>query len=475
MKRLLLAIVLAVVCPLIAQASHIHSTKAEQTLEQMIDRSGLISRLTVNGQTTDSVSPGNQGRLIYDRTNQCFAISENSGAYGCLVSSGSTSSFTPGSVIFAGSTGELAQDNANFFWNDTLNALQVGPQPLSFIGTALNWNSIEGDSSASYGVVNSYESTNTISIVGLYNWGKSKHTSGFRGSLYGMISEAVHSGAGTVSAIVGAYIAGSKNSGAGAATITYGLITYAQSNAGDLQSIYVSGGGAGAGAVNNYGIYIDAMSGATNNWAILTAGTTRSSFGGSVGIGTTTPTNILSFGGNAARIVWMERHTTSNTAGNNLTVQAGGATSAATDKGGGELKLTGGTATGTGGSVVSIYTSLIGTTGTSDNAVAERFRIDTDGHMEMSGSAPTVSACGTDPAIVGVDNVGRVTVGTGGVAASCTVTFNKTWTNKPACIVDHEGAILLIRAVATTTTLTIDSSTPLTASMDINYICLGRR
>ena len=33
---------------------------------------------------------------------------------------------------------------------------------------------------------------------------------------------------------------------------------------------------------------------------------------------------------------WMERHTTANTAGNTLTVQAGGATSGATDKAGGD-------------------------------------------------------------------------------------------------------------------------------------------
>jgi len=33
--------------------------------------------------------------------------------------------FTPGSVLFAGSTGLPAQDNANFFWNDTNNTLAV--------------------------------------------------------------------------------------------------------------------------------------------------------------------------------------------------------------------------------------------------------------------------------------------------------------------------------------------------------------
>ncbi len=36
-----------------------------------------------------------------------------------------TGLFTPGSVIFAGATGALTQDNANFFWNDTLNVLST--------------------------------------------------------------------------------------------------------------------------------------------------------------------------------------------------------------------------------------------------------------------------------------------------------------------------------------------------------------
>jgi hypothetical protein len=34
-------------------------------------------------------------------------------------------SFTPGSVIFAGATGALAQDNSNFFWDDTNHGLKI--------------------------------------------------------------------------------------------------------------------------------------------------------------------------------------------------------------------------------------------------------------------------------------------------------------------------------------------------------------
>lgn len=67
---------------------------------------------------------------------------------------------------------------------------------------------------------------------------------------------------------------------------------------------------------------------------------------GNVGIATLVATHILSLGGNAARTFWMQRHTTANTAGNTLTVQAGGATSGATDKAGGNLRLKPGTRRG---------------------------------------------------------------------------------------------------------------------------------
>jgi len=50
------------------------------------------------------------------------------GAWRTLVPTGA-GAFTAGSVIFAGSTGALAQDNANFFWNDANNALGIGAAP----------------------------------------------------------------------------------------------------------------------------------------------------------------------------------------------------------------------------------------------------------------------------------------------------------------------------------------------------------
>jgi hypothetical protein len=91
------------------------------------------------------------------------------------------------------------------------------------------------------------------------------------------------------------------------------------------------------------------------------------------------------------------------------------------------------------------------------------------------GTTPTIGTCGTSPAIgVGsTDSNGFMTVGTGGIATSCAITFGHTWTRAPSCVCNNQGAILLLRAVATTTVLTCDAATPITASGRIDYHCFG--
>jgi len=96
---------------------------------------------------------------------------------------------------------------------------------------------------------------------------------------------------------------------------------------------------------------------------------------GNVGIGTTTPSSILAFGGNSARVVSLERHTTANTAGNTLTITAGGATSGATDKAGGALILQGGLSTGSAESGVTIQGVVAGASGTTDRIQTTAIRV----------------------------------------------------------------------------------------------------
>ena len=91
-------------------------------------------------------------------------------------------------------------------------------------------------------------------------------------------------------------------------------------------------------------------------------------------LGSSSPTKDFSFGGQAARTIWMERETTSSTAGNNLNVQAGGAVASGTNLAGGSLNLVGGTSTGTGISSVTMQTSNAGSSGTGDNAATTDFQ-----------------------------------------------------------------------------------------------------
>lgn len=109
-----------------------------------------------------------------------------------------------------------------------------------------------------------------------------------------------------------------------------------------------------------------------------------------IGIGTSSPSYDFSLGGAAARTIAMERHATANTAGNNMTLAAGGATSGATDKNGGDLYLKGGTSTGAGTSNIYLQTASAGSTGTADNAPSTKVTILGDGNVGIGNANPTV-------------------------------------------------------------------------------------
>lgn len=107
---------------------------------------------------------------------------------------------------------------------------------------------------------------------------------------------------------------------------------------------------------------------------------------GLVGIGAITPTNDLSFAGNAAKKIWMERTTTGNSAGFNLTIEAGGAVSSGANKAGGDLLLSSGTSTGSGTSNITFNTFPGSAGAAADNTVAERARITGAGLVLVNGT-----------------------------------------------------------------------------------------
>ncbi|MGE4234640.1 MAG: tail fiber domain-containing protein, partial [Bacteriovoracia bacterium] len=186
-------------------------------------------------------------------------------------------------------------------------------------------------------------------------------------------------------------------------------------------------------AETSYGGIAYVRDGADNsskiNFNNLNAGVSQTpmviSAAGNVGIGTNSPTNLLSFGGNAARTIWMERHTTANTAGNNLTLQAGGATSTATDKNGGDLILSSGTATGTGTSSISFQTATAqGSTSTTDNAPTTKMTILGNGNVGIGTTNPTRAL-----SVVGMTSV-----------TSSTQYGGSFWSNGTNTIADIKGS-----------------------------------
>lgn len=149
------------------------------------------------------------------------------------------------------------------------------------------------------------------------------------------------------------------------------MIINATSNGAVTGGVTYGGGNTSFNAVPFHKFYTTAALGTVTGTLRMTIDD-----GGLVGIGPqTTLTLSLGLGGTVARTFGMERHTTGNTAGNTLSINAGGATSAATDKNGGNLILKSGTATGTGFSDIQLQTVTPGSTGTTDRTPTDKFVI----------------------------------------------------------------------------------------------------
>lgn len=118
-----------------------------------------------------------------------------------------------------------------------------------------------------------------------------------------------------------------------------------------------------------------------------------------------------------------------------------------------------------------VHTSnLIGNNMTINAAVGP---INFASHLKSTNSVAAVSSCGTSPSISGTDTTGKVTVGSGGVATSCTVTFASAYTSAPHCFVNDQTDIVAVQVVPTTTNFVINVSIPFTAGALLDYFCIA--
>jgi hypothetical protein len=111
---------------------------------------------------------------------------------------------------------------------------------------------------------------------------------------------------------------------------------------------------------------------------------------GNVGIGTPSPTYILSLGGGSPQTFWMER---GSTAGNNLTVQAGGGLSGGSKENGGNLILSPGVTTGTGTSNTLFNAYPAGSSGTSDDTALTALTLSATWHDRFQCQHHIASEC----------------------------------------------------------------------------------
>jgi hypothetical protein len=156
--------------------------------------------------------------------------------------------------------------------------------------------------------------------------------------------------------------------------------------------------GAGSAVTNQYGLYVDSLTaGSSNNYAIYTAGTTQSYFGGNVGIGTTSPSYILSLGGDVARTIGMNQSTSGTPP--SLTVKSADA-AAGTNNWSSDLLFATGAGTGnsagqTTGNII-FQTSAPGNSGATVQTLTERMRIAPSGNVEIGSTGLTGARLSVD-------------------------------------------------------------------------------
>jgi hypothetical protein len=157
---------------------------------------------------------------------------------------------------------------------------------------------------------------------------------------------------------------GATNTGAGKLILSAGIST---GNVRPIIELWTAAQGS-SGSTDNTPAAAASFFSTSGANAILAIGNVSGSGTGLVG-----GSNSLALNGSAAGYFQQYRHTTANTAGTNLNVISGGATSGATDKAAGDVILRTGPSTGTGGANARIQTMTRAlSTGTSDNTATDR-------------------------------------------------------------------------------------------------------
>ncbi|PIU01461.1 hypothetical protein COT68_03085, partial [bacterium (Candidatus Torokbacteria) CG09_land_8_20_14_0_10_42_11] len=298
--------------------------------------------------TGDEVRIGDAGTLDYASGGGDLYVEDvlevDGTIYGNITGTITPPGFTEGSVIFIDAVGALAQDNSNFFWDNTNNRLGIGINSPSYPLDISSTTTISsGDakaqniyltanpsatSSANYYASMSiadyqanYGTNSGYFVIGDWGEGRNSGTAVLENTVGGWF-RAANTSTGTINDAYGV-VGQVRNSGTGTILRGYGVVGAARNNSsgtitdavglwGDIINANAAGVIANAyniratvpysnvGTIQNlYGVYIDAQSptggGTINNkWAFYQAGASdKSYFAGNLGIGTTSPDKLL--------------------------------------------------------------------------------------------------------------------------------------------------------------------------------------
>lgn len=185
------------------------------------------------------------------------------------------------------------------------------------------------------------------------------------------------------------------------------------------------------GTASGNGLTLQSTSHATKGLITFGTASVYNQVNDRFGISVTTPSTSLSFGGESARTIAMERRTTANTAGLALTVQSGGATSGATNKAAGNLILSTGISTGTGTGTMQFQLPTPGATGTGNNTPSTKFQI--SGSGAITQTIPTPTATTAAYSLTALTQTGTISnTGTGGVGTF----IGNQWTHTVSDVTD---------------------------------------
>ena len=186
------------------------------------------------------------------------------------------------------------------------------------------------------------------------------------------ITSAGNVGVGTIAPLAKFHVAGGNG---GQAVLIEGSQPFLTLN---TSATFQSGIQFNAGGTPKWSIFTDTGGNSVNNLSFFDGATDKTRLfidaTGKVGIGTITPSQLLSFGGQSPASLGMDPNPTAGAAGNDLTLTAGSAATGATDQRGGDLILAagGGTGNGASGNARIQTAGASGTSGTTADTLSDR-------------------------------------------------------------------------------------------------------